>query len=40
LRNKAFEKLRKAHYNEFQMAKLLKQQMEDEDDEAENSDQE
>lgn len=27
-----FEKHRKAHYNEFQMAKLLSKQMEDEED--------
>lgn len=37
-RNKDFEKHRKAHYNEFQMAKLLRKQIEDEDDEDEDED--
>jgi protein phosphatase inhibitor 2 len=37
-RNKEFEKHRKAHYNEFQMAQLLKNKMDDDedDDEADN----
>lgn len=35
-RNLDFEKHRKAHYNEFQMAQLLRKQMEDEDDEDED----
>jgi len=35
-RNKDFEKHRKAHYNEFQMAQLLRKQLEDEDDEDED----
>lgn len=32
-RNKEFEKHRKAHYNEFQMAQLLRKKFEDEEDE-------
>jgi len=30
--NKEFEKHRKAHYNEFQMAQLMRKQLEEEDE--------
>ncbi|RNA30902.1 phosphatase inhibitor 2 [Brachionus plicatilis] len=35
-RNKEFEKHRKAHYNEFKMAQLLRSQMSDEDEDQDN----